>query len=508
MAFLTIVRSALAIAALLLSGASYAEAAEAEAAAEWPTAGWRVSTPEEQGMDSAALADLVDFGASRGLSSLLVARHGMIVAEAFYAPFRAGLKHRTRSVTKSVVGTLVGIAIKEGRLDSLDRPVVDFFPDRQIANLDERKRAITIQHLLDMTSGLDWHEESSVPAMQHSNDWTQFVLDRPTAASPGVGFLYNSGSSHLLSAVLSKATGESAMSYARKRLFGPLGISDVFWQEDPRGISIGGYGLYLQPRDMAKLGYLYLRNGVWDGTQVLPSAWTERIRHATLPSSVAGLHYANLFWVDPERKAYFALGYHGQRILLIPDQDIVAVITATMDAPSGVEIGLIAKAVKSDGPLPSNASAQTLLAERIRDAATERPSQAGDSPALAKTISGKVYRFSANPLGLQSLMLNLEGPEASYAYALGPALPSAPTERFEGPMGLDGLYRMGSARPEGVIPVAKGHWSDDRTFVLQFEDLGGDNQRIAELSFNDDTIEVTSTTDEGRSAKARGEAAH
>jgi CubicO group peptidase (beta-lactamase class C family) len=226
-------------------------------------------------------------------------------------------------------------------------------------------------------------------------------------ASPGAGFLYNSGSSHLLSAIITMATGESAMSYARKRLFAPLGISDVLWREDPRGISIGGYGLYLQPRDMAKLGYLYLRNGVWDGAQVLPFAWTERIRHATLPSSVPGLHYANLFWVDPERKAYFALGYHGQRILIIPDQDIVAVITATIDAPSGVEIGLIAKAVKSDGPLPSNAGAQTLLAERIRDAATERPSQVGDSPALAKTISGKVYRFPANPLGLQSLVLNL-----------------------------------------------------------------------------------------------------
>jgi CubicO group peptidase (beta-lactamase class C family) len=508
MIFLALMRSALAIAALLLFGASYSEAAEGEVVAyEWPTAGWRVSTPEEQGMDSTALADLVDFGASRGLNSLLVARHGMIVVEAFYAPFRSGLKHRTRSVTKSVTGTLVGIAVKEGRLDRLDRPVVEFFPDRHITNLDERKRAITIQHLLDMTSGLDWNEESFVPAMHHSNDWTQFVLDRPMTASPGTGFLYNSGSSHLLSAIITMATGESAMSYARKRLFGPLGISDVFWQEDPGGISIGGYGLYLQPRDMAKLGYLYLRNGVWDGTQILPSAWAERIRDATLPSSVAGLRYANLFWVDPERKAYFALGYHGQRILVIPEQDIVAVITATADAPSAVEIGLIAKAVKSDGPLPSNTSAQTLLAERIREAATEKPSQVGDSPTLAKIISGKVYRFSDNPLRLQSLILNLEGPEPSYAYIIGPARPSAPTERFEGRIGLDGLYRMGSARPEGAVPAAKGHWSDDRTFVLQFEDLGGDNQRIAELSFDDNTIEVTSTSDEGRSAKARGEAA-
>ena len=162
-----------------------------------------------------------------------------------------------------------------------------------------------------------------------------------------------------------------------------MGISDVFWQEDPRGISIGGYGLYLQPRDMAKLGYLYLRNGVWDGTQILPSAWTERIRRATLPSSVADLRYANLFWVDPERKAYFALGYHGQRILVIPEQDTVAVITATVDAPSAVEIGLIAKAVKSDGPLhpalpfPGLRARASLKLRRVEHLGVDHPCLSG-----------------------------------------------------------------------------------------------------------------------------------
>ena len=220
-------------------------------------------------MDSSLLANLIDFGATHELESLLVIRHGTIVAEAYYAPFRAGVKHRINSATKSVIGTLIAIALKDGLLDSPDHPVVDFFSDRTIANLDDNKKAITIQNLLDMTSGLDWTEPlgeglpQSMIAMERSADWEQFVLDRPIATKPGAAFNYDSGNPQLLSAILTRLTGQSALDYARKRLFEPLGISDVFWRSDPRGVSIGGYGLFLQPRDMAKFGYLYLRNGVW-----------------------------------------------------------------------------------------------------------------------------------------------------------------------------------------------------------------------------------------------------
>ena len=153
------------------------------------------------------------------------------------------------------------MALRDGRLDSTDRRVVDFFADRTIANLDERKKAITIRHLLDMTSGLagteglDGWPESFI-AMERSPDWQQFVLDRPMAEAPGTVFYYDSGNSQLLSAILSKVTGKSALDYARETLFGPLGIEDVLWRGDPQGVSGGGAGLYLHPRDMAKLGYL------------------------------------------------------------------------------------------------------------------------------------------------------------------------------------------------------------------------------------------------------------
>ena len=227
-------------------------------------------------MSSRELSDLVAFGMSNGMDSLLVVRHGHIVAEAYYAPFPAGMKHRINSSTKSVISSLIAIALKEGLLKSVDQPVLDFFPDRQFANVDERKKALTLRHLLDMTSGLQWDEPlSGYPKdfldMERSPDWVRFVLDRPMVRDPGASFEYNSGNTHILSAILSKVTGRSALDYARERLFGPLGITDVFWRGDPQGNSAGGAGLYLQPRDMARLGQLWLHDGVWEGQRLLPA---------------------------------------------------------------------------------------------------------------------------------------------------------------------------------------------------------------------------------------------
>jgi len=154
---------ALAVAFLLLPTLHVAASAQNKTDA-WPTSGWLTSSPEQEGMSSRELALLVDFGLSNGMDSLLVVRHGKIVTEAYYAPFRADTKHRINSATKSVVGSFVAIALKEGLLKSVDQPVLDFFPDRPIANDDERKKAMTLQTLLDMTSGLDWVEPlSSAP---------------------------------------------------------------------------------------------------------------------------------------------------------------------------------------------------------------------------------------------------------------------------------------------------------------------------------------------------------
>lgn len=193
----------------------------------WPTKAWQTSSPEEQGMDSKELADLVDFGTTHSFDSLLVTRHGRIVAEAYYAPYAADIPHTINSCTKSIIGTLTAIAFKEGLLDTPSHRVLDFFDRREIANLDERKEAITVQNLLDMTSGLEWIEppygtQPSAIEMGRSPDWVKFILDRPMLSAPGDAFNYNSGNPHLLSAILAKLTGMSALEYAKAKLFGPL----------------------------------------------------------------------------------------------------------------------------------------------------------------------------------------------------------------------------------------------------------------------------------------------
>ena len=321
-------------------------------------------------MSSERLARLVEFGGLNNMDSLLVTRHGRIVLEATYAPFRAGLKHRINSATKAVVSTLVAMAMRDGRLDSTDRRVMEFFADRTIANLDDAKKAITIRHLLDMTSGLEWSEGldgfRSFFAMERSPDWQQFVLDRPMSTAPGTRFYYDSGNSHLLSAILTKVTGKSALDYARETLFGPLGIEDVLWRADPQGISGGGAGLYMHPRDMAKIGYLYLRGGVWEGKQILPASWIENVRKADVDMRetwTKDLRYGSQFWVMPGRDAYMAVGYDRQLIVVMPKLDIVAVTTgsARFATASGMPtrprygfdslVSFLTSAVTADAPL-------------------------------------------------------------------------------------------------------------------------------------------------------------
>ena len=496
----------------------------------WPTRGWPVSSPEEQGMSSAQLARLFDFGASNDMDSVLVTRHGRIVLEATYAPFSAGLKHRVYSVTKSVVSTLVGMALGDGLLDSTDRKVVDFFPGRTIANLDDAKKAITVRQLLDMTSGLGWTEGLSGAAeafiaMTRSPDWQQFILDYPMASAPGTRFYYSSGNSHLLSAILSKVTGRSALDYAREKLFGPLGIDDVLWQADPQGVSGGGAGLYMQPRDMAKIGYLWLRGGVWEGRQILPAAWIEGVRAADVDmreSWASDLRYGRQFWVMPLRDAFMAVGYHRQLIVVMPKLDIVAVVTGSsrFASPNGMAttprygfgtlVDYLAAAVTSDSAVAANPAATAELAERVKAAAIEQPAPVGvsvsEAPPLAKAVSGRRWRFDGNPMRIKSLTLRFDDPEPSYEYELADGPANAPVGRFGGPIGFDGRFAVGGRLPYGPS-AARGAWSaDGASLVLEVQTLGNDDVARVTLVFGDKTLELSAQWASGFSAKAQGRA--
>ena len=487
----------------------------------WPTQQWQTSSPEEQGMDSKELGDLVAFGAERilatpgttltcRLDSLLVVRHGKIVLEAYYAPYSAGILHTANSVTKAVVGTLVAIASNDGLLDNLNHRVIDFFDRRSMAKVDSRKEAITVQNLLDMTSGLEWSEPLTEPRplsmieMERSSDWVKFILDRPMSSAPGETFNYNSGNPHLLSAILTKLAGTNTLEYAKAKLFGPLGINKVYWWRDPQGNFTGGFGLWLQPRDMAKIGYLYLRNGKWEGKQLLPATWIDKVNHATIDMHQAGLKYSNLFWALPDKHVYMAVGFNGQVIMVFPDLDIVAVTTARARLPLAKLADYISSSVKSGTALPPDQASTKLLANEILDVSTEKPTEVGPQSKLASSISGKVYRFAPNDLKVKSVSLVLTDPHPHYNVEAYSGDRTKSDQRFAGPIGLDGLYRKGAPTEDGV-DAFKGSWQDENTFILDRLALG--QGRPAErwtLKFNGAKLSFSAENEKGSEISVDG----
>ena len=309
----------------------------------WPTEEWRTSTPEDQGMNSTLLQEMEGWIQRRtwgdDVISLLIVHNGYLVYENYFGdPDRINQANEIHSCTKSVTSALVGIALAQGLIGSIQDYILDYFPDRTFDNMDERKEAITIEHLLSMKSGLPW-DESSYPwghplndysAIVNSSDWLQWMLDRPMQYSPGEEYVYNTGGSHVLSALVSEVSGMNTSVFADQYLFTPLGINNFWWPGDPQGHAMGGSDLYLIPRYMAKFGYLYLRGGIWDGQVIVPPSWvatsttTNYIFQSINPESIG---YAHQWWTYDYLDAFLARGYLGQYIWVIPSHDLVVVIT-------------------------------------------------------------------------------------------------------------------------------------------------------------------------------------
>jgi CubicO group peptidase (beta-lactamase class C family) len=479
----------------------------------WPTQAWQVSTPEEQGMDSASLARVIEAVGTYRQDSLMVIRHGRIVAEAYYAPYVAGISHDLRSVTKSIVSTLTAIELQHGLLDSVDHPILDLFADKNISNVDDNKRAMTVQSLLDMTSGIEWREKAYTPdetvmRMYQSPDRTEFVLSQPMSNPPGTKFYYNSGNPYVLSALITRKTGQNAFEFASKELFGPLGITSAQWgRVDAQGVTDGEAGLSLAPHDMARIGYLYLHGGNWDGKQIIPSSWVDRAREGKISAS-SGFHYANLWWSLPEKGAYMARGRHSQLILVLPKLDIVAVMTGALRDDEFYStsrlINDISNSVKSETLLPPDPIANALLAASIRQAATERPSVVGGAPELARRISGKTFRLDSNVLRVKTFTLNFLDSDPAWEITTDTGKPDSPTERFSGLMGLDGIFRISPPASYG-INAAKGRWLNQHSFAVERRILGHSETQTWTLTFDDNKVRVAFENTDGAKAELHGE---
>ena len=243
----------------------------------WPTVEWKTNTPESVGFDSVKLAQGLQTINQNDINihSLTIVRNSEIILDAYFYPYDGSIYHDLASVTKSITTTLIGIAVDQGKIE-LDKPMVSYFPERTIANMDERKEKITVRHLVSMTAGMrcdPLNDGLNLDTMRYSEDWVQHALDRPMVMEPGTEWVYDSPGMHILSAILQKATGMTELEYAQEYLFKPLGITDVWWCNDPQGITNGWGDLSLYPRDAAKIGFLFLQQGKWEDSQIVSSKW-------------------------------------------------------------------------------------------------------------------------------------------------------------------------------------------------------------------------------------------
>jgi CubicO group peptidase (beta-lactamase class C family) len=292
------------------------------------------------------LVNKIEDGDYGKIHSLIIVHNDTLALEEYFGEWERDMLHICASVTKSFTSALIGIAIEEGYISGLEERLLNFFTEYDdIENLDERKESITLENVLTMTAGFTWDEistpyfdnegnpnlENDLVKMGESDDWINHLLNLPMSDDPGKEWNYNSGGSHLLSGILQKGTNQSLEEFAEENLFSALGITNWEWESDPNEITTGGWGLSLHPVDMAMFGYLYLKNGQLNGEQIVPENWIEE--STTLHIFMYGYHW----WVWPDSISdfypqaggtFYALGYGGQQIMIVPNINMVIVATA------------------------------------------------------------------------------------------------------------------------------------------------------------------------------------
>jgi len=286
------------------------------------------ATPESQGVSSEAIAKFVRAADEKvnSMHSVMILRHGKVIAEAWWAPEDASKPHVLWSLSKSFTSTAVGLVVEEGKLSIEDR-VVGFFPDDLPAEPTENLRKMQVKDLLTMSTG-----HADEPNVRQSQDWIKSFLAHPLPHPPGTFFRYNTPATFMQSAIVQKVTGKTVVDYLQSRLFDPLGIQPPRWDTNPQGISLGGYGLFLKTEDIAKFGQLYLQNGKWEGKQLIPATWVQQatskqVSNGDNPSSDWNQGYGFQFW-RCRHNAFRGDGKDGQFCIVMPDQDAVVVMTA------------------------------------------------------------------------------------------------------------------------------------------------------------------------------------
>jgi len=471
-----------------------------ETLAAWPYDHFETSTPEEQGMSSEKINELFAIIQQRDLDihHLMIIRNGYVITNCDFYPYTSDNLHILNSVTKGFTSAGIGKAINEGYIKSVDEKVIDYYKEFSLANPSDYKSMLSIEDLLTMTAGFQWSEDGNYGAdydsytqMMRSGNPIDYIINQPVTTEPGSQFYYNTGASYLLSSIITQATGLTASEYVYDKILEPIGIENYFWNVDDQGITSGGSALMLTPEDLAKFGYLYLNNGIWDGETILSPEWIEEstlIKQET-PQGLAGRNgYAYQWWMN-DFEGYSARGYKGQYLFVIPEENMVIVFNSFLRnsfyAPEQFVKDFILKAIQDDKAIEENIEAFENLSETIMTLEIE-PLKTDLIPPPAITQHTNNNRYDQINGQIIGIDFETGASEATLHWFVD-------NIQYDVPVGLDNLYRITDCVEflyrDLTSPVGyRGEWINSTTFAIDIRPLEGDSAFILTLEFSQDNI--------------------
>ncbi|MFD5017685.1 serine hydrolase domain-containing protein [Paenibacillus sp. NPDC058367] len=404
------------------------------------------SLPEEQGISSAAISSFIDAveTQSLGLHSFMLLRHGYVVSEGWWSPYKSDLPHMLFSLSKSFTSTAIGIAVTE-KLITLDNSVISFFPEEAPATITDNLSNMTIRHLLMMGTG---HVVDTMDTLHKSADgnWVKAFFSVPVEKQPGTHFLYNTGATYMLSAILQRVTGQTLLEYLEPRLFAPLGIHGATWQSCPRGINTGGFGLSITTEDIAKFGQLYLQKGIWNNQRILPEQWINEATSKHISNGEGdhdwALGYGYQFW-RCQHGAYRADGAFGQLCVVLPDQDAVIAITAASNSIQGILNAVWEHLLPNmkDVPLLEEQALTAKLADQLKNLSIDPP-QLQRSSFQEDQLNGITYTLDDNQFSLATISISFNNDEAEVTL----------------------ITKLGE---KNVIRLGRGQWLESFALILE-----------------------------------------
>jgi CubicO group peptidase (beta-lactamase class C family) len=432
------------------------------------------TSPEQQGIASSTILRLVEAleVQIKEIHSFMLLRHGSVVAEGWWSPYADEYPHMVFSLSKSFTSTAVGLALSENYF-SIDDPVLSFFPEEAPNEISALLDQMRVRHLLSMSTG---HAVDAWSYMVERSDgnWIKGFLDVPVLYIPGTHFVYNTGASYMLSAIVQRTTGMKLVDYLKTRLFEPLGIDNATWRESPQGITAGGIGLSIKTEDIARFGQFYLQKGMWRGKQLLPEAWVEEATTSQV-SNGDGVQvdwtqgYGYQFW-RCRYGAYRGDGVFGQYCIVMPEQDAVLAMTGGMDVfdmqlPLNLIWEILLPAMNLEA-LPADAVAHDALAQKLLSL-NLMPVQGQSTSPIVSRVSGKTYVVDSNELMIEAITFSFTETTCEISLKVDKGQETILCGYGAWQQSQTKLFRQAMLFDHALV-AASGAWTNHDTFTIIF----------------------------------------